>query len=149
MGSFRASAIQAASAQPGSRRLLTARGLPYQPAIGPRLRILLFFIFASVALLGATGVYLLAITCLEKARGLTYTNQFTLWMFIAHVLIGVVLVIPFLVFGFSHLASAHARPNRRAVRLGIVLFGTSIVVGVTGLALIQLEKLPQLPTGTI
>jgi tetratricopeptide (TPR) repeat protein len=133
----------------GSRKLLTARGLPYEPAIRPRLKILLAFIFASVAVLGATGVYLLTITCLEKARGLTYTNQFTLWMFIVHVLLGVFLVVPFLVFGFTHLASARHRRNRVAVRLGIALFSISIVAGVTGLALIQLEKLPQLPTGTV
>src|SRR2546426_12472035 len=89
------------SALPGSRKYVTARGLPYEPAIGPRLKILLAIIFAAVAVLGATGVYLLAITCLEKARGLTYTNQFTLWMFIVHVLLGVLLVVPFLIFGFT------------------------------------------------
>jgi tetratricopeptide (TPR) repeat protein len=134
---------------PASRKLLTARGLPYEPAIGPRLKVLLVVIFAAVAVLGATGVYLLTITCLEKARGLTYTNQFTLWMFIVHVLLGVLLVVPFLIFGFAHLASARHRRNRVAVRLGIALFSISIVAGVTGLALIQLEKLPQLPTGTV
>jgi tetratricopeptide (TPR) repeat protein/uncharacterized membrane protein len=132
-----------------SRKLLTARGLPYEPAIGPRLKVLLAFIFAAVAVLGATGVYLLSITCLEKLRGLTVTNQFTLWMFIVHVLLGVVLIVPFLIFGFTHLASARHRRNRVAVRLGIALFSISIVAGLTGLALIQLEKLPQLPTGTM
>jgi tetratricopeptide (TPR) repeat protein/uncharacterized membrane protein len=149
MANLHRSSTPVVSAAPGSRKLLTARGLPYEPAIGPRLKILLAVIFAAVALLGATGVYLLAITCLEKARGLTYTNQFTLWMFIVHVLLGVLLVIPFLVFGFTHLASARHRRNRLAVRLGITLFISSIAVGLTGLALIQMEKLPQLPTGTM
>jgi hypothetical protein len=133
---------------PAARPLLRRTGQIYEPAIGARLKILLAVIFASVAILGATGVYLVTITALERARGLTYTNQFTLGMFMAHVILGVAIVIPFLVFGFSHLASAHDRPNRVAVRLGIMLFVTSIVVGLTGLALIQLEKLPQLPTGT-
>jgi tetratricopeptide (TPR) repeat protein len=138
--------------------LRDARGRVYEPAVGPRLKILLAFIFACVAVLGASGVYLLAIDLLEKSRGFTYTNQFTLWMFLAHVLVGVLLVVPFLVFGFIHLASARRRKNRLAVRLGIALFISGILVGVTGLALIQLEatlkvlnlsfKFPQLPTGT-
>jgi tetratricopeptide (TPR) repeat protein len=130
-------------------KLRTARGLVYEPAIGPRLKVLLFFIFGGVALLGATGVYLVAITLLERLRGQTYTNWFTLMMFIAHIGIGVLIIVPFLVFGFTHLATARNRPNRVAVRLGIALFITSIIVGLTGLALIQLEKLPQLPTGTM
>jgi tetratricopeptide (TPR) repeat protein len=137
------------SVGPVRPQLRAARGHLYEPAIGPRLKVLLGVIFAGVALLGATGVYLLAITALEKVRSLTYTNQFTLWMFIVHVLLGVFLVVPFLVFGFTHLATARHRPNRVAVRLGLALFITGIVVGLSGLALIQLEKLPQLPTGTL
>jgi tetratricopeptide (TPR) repeat protein len=123
-------------------------GQLYEPAVSPRLKVLLGIIFASVAILGATGGYLVSITLLERIKGLTYTNQFTLGMFMIHVLLGVAIVIPFLFFGFGHLATAHRRPNRTAVKLGIALFIMSIVASLTGLALIQLERLPQLPTGT-
>lgn len=126
----------------------TPRGQPYEPAIGPRLKVVLAFIFACVALLGATGAYLLAIRLLEWGRDQTYTNQFTLWMFLAHAFVGVVLIGPFLFFGFYHLVTARHRRNRVAVRLGVGLFVASILAGVTGIALIQLERLPQLPTGT-
>src|SRR5262249_28435898 len=102
----------------------------------------------SVAVLGASGVYLLAIRLLEWRRGLTYTNQFTLWMFLAHVLLGVVFILPYLVFGITHYVGARNRKNRLAVKLGVALFLAGVVVGVTGLALIQLEGLPQLPTGS-
>jgi tetratricopeptide (TPR) repeat protein len=129
--------------------LRTRRGQIYEPAIGPRLKILLAIIFASVAVLGATGVYLLTITLLEKLRGQTYTNWFTLSMFDAHVVLGVVIVVPFLFFGFTHLATARRRPNRLAVRLGLALFTVGSIASLTGLALIQLEKLPQLPTGSL
>src|SRR5262249_46069607 len=131
--------------QPASR---SSRRKLYEPAIGRRLAILLAIIFAGVALLGATGVYLLAIRWLEYFRGLTYTNQFTLGMFMVHALVGVLLVVPFLSFGAIHLITARRRPNRVAVRLGITLFVTGILVVLSGLALIQLERLPQLPTGT-
>jgi tetratricopeptide (TPR) repeat protein len=130
-------------------QLRDALGRSYEPAVSPRLKILLFFTFACVALLGATGVYLVAIRVMEWAKHITYTNQFTLWMFLVHVVVGVVLVVPFLVFGFSHYATARHRKNRWAVKLGLTLFVTGIIVGVSGLALIQLEGLPQMPTGTL
>jgi hypothetical protein len=115
-------------------------GRVYEPAVGPRLKVLLAVIFAGAAVLGATGVYMLAIDVFEKARSITYTNQFTLWMILVHVLVGTLLVVPFLIFGFVHLASARHRKNRIAVRLGISLFITCILVGLTGLALIQIDE---------
>ena len=75
---------------PARPPIRTARGLPYEPAIGPRLKVVLAFIFGCVAVLGATGAYLIAIRLLEWGREQTYTNQFTLWMFLAHVFVGVV-----------------------------------------------------------
>ena len=124
--------------------------LAYVPAIGPRLKVLLALIFASVAVLGATGAYLGAITFLNWYKSpQTYTSPFTLWMFIGHVGIGVAAILPFLVFGAYHFATARNRPNRVAVRLGLLLFTTGILVCLTGVALIQLEGMPQLPTGTV
>src|SRR5262249_6680207 len=91
---------------------------------------------------------LLAIRLLEAVRRATYTNAFTISVFMVHVVVGVLLVLPFLAFGTIHLATARTRKNRRAVRLGIILFSVSIVVGLSRLALIPLTGLPQLPTGT-
>jgi tetratricopeptide (TPR) repeat protein len=131
-------------------KLRDRKGRPYVPAVGPRLKVLLFVIFACVAVLGATGVYLLAIRVMEAVRyPQTYTNAFTIAIFMVHVVVGVLLVLPFLFFGTVHLVTARTRKNRRAVRLGIILFTVSIVVGLSGLALIQLTGLPQLPTGTV
>src|SRR5947209_1480170 len=133
-----------------SRQLRDARGRLYQPAIGPRLRVLLVFIFVGVAILGATALYLSVVRFLNWFYApKEFTNPFTLGMFMAHVLVGVLLIGPFLVFGFIHLVSSRHRKNRPAVRLGMVLFATCIAVGISGLALIQLAGLPQLPTGTV
>lgn len=132
-----------------SPKLRDALGRPYEPAVSPRLKILLFYTFASVAVLGATGAYLVAIRLLEWAKRNTYTNQFTLWMFLVHVVVGVILVAPFLLFGFSHYATARHRKNRLAVKLGLTLFVIGIMVGLSGLVLIQLEGLPQIPTGAL
>src|SRR5205085_10540058 len=121
----------------------------YAPAIGPRLRALLAVVFAGVALLAATGAYLAAISLLNwLRRPQSYTTAFTLWTFLVHSAFGVVFLVPFLAFGGIHLATSRNRPNRVAVRLGLWMFAAGILVGLTGLALIQLEGLPQLPTGS-
>jgi tetratricopeptide (TPR) repeat protein len=122
---------------------------PYVPAIGPRLRILLYLVFAGFAFLAATGIYLLVISVMNRANtNQLYTTGFTFWMLIAHIAVGAVGVVPFVVFGVSHWWTARKRENRVAVRLGVVLFVLGLVVVVSGVALVQIEGLPQLPTGT-
>jgi hypothetical protein len=73
---------------------------------------------------------------------------FSLWVFLGHSAIGVLGTVPFLAFGAYHWATARKRPNRVAVRLGILVFLSGLFVCLTGFALIQLEGLPQLPTGS-
>ena len=58
----------AGGSAPTRPKLLDARGRPYEPAVSPRLKILLAFIFAGVALLGATGAYLAAVRLLDKTE---------------------------------------------------------------------------------
>jgi tetratricopeptide (TPR) repeat protein len=123
---------------------------PYIPAIGPRLRILLYVVFAGFAFLAATGIYLLVISVMNRVNtNQLYTTGFTFWMLFLHIAAGVVGVAPFVVFGVTHWWSARKRDNRVAVRLGVILFLLSLVVVVSGFALIQIEGLPQLPTGSL
>lgn len=109
----------------------------YIPAVGPRLKKLLLFVFALVALLGANSLYLVSITLQEYLTGLTYQNYFYQCMFLLHLVLGLVLLVPFLAFGIIHLVSARKRRNRRAVRVGYALFTVSVVLLVTGLALMR------------
>ena len=123
---------------------------PYVPAIGPKLRVLLLAVFGLFAFLGATGVYLSAVTVLNYVRSpQSYTTPFSLWVFLAHSALGVLGTLPFLVFGAIHWKTAHHRANRVAIRLGMLLFLSGLLVCVSGFALVQLEGLPQLPTGSI
>jgi tetratricopeptide (TPR) repeat protein len=110
----------------------------YVPAVGPRLKKLLIFVFVVVALLGANSLYLASITFLEWWKGLTYQNYFYQLMFLAHLALGLLLLAPFLAFGFIHLFTARKRRNRRAVRVGYALFTTSIILLLTGLALMRI-----------
>ncbi len=110
----------------------------YVRTVGPRLRLLLLAVFGLVALLGANSLYLSSISFLEWARGVTIQNYFYQVMFLAHLVLGLVLVVPFVVFGFAHIRKAHDRPNRRAVRVGYALFLASLVVLLSGVALMRI-----------
>lgn len=113
----------------------------YVRAVGPRLRKLLLVVFALVALLGANSAYLAGITALEWAQGETYQNYFYQYMFLAHLALGLLLIVPFVVFGVVHLVNSRNRRNRRAVRVGYALFVVSILVLVSGLMLMRVSGL--------
>ncbi len=119
----------------GQQPLLDRKGRAYTPAVSPRLKKLLAVIFAVVALLGANSVYLVAITVLGEA----FQNQFYMFMFLLHLVVGLGLIVPFLIFAFGHLATSYNRPNRRAVRAGIALLTVSLVVLISGLVLVRFE----------
>jgi tetratricopeptide (TPR) repeat protein len=110
----------------------------YKPSITPGLRKLFYVILALLALLGANSGYLLAITSLEAFTHHVYQNYFYQLMFLAHVVLGLLLVGPFVVFGVRHMINSWRRKNRRAVRAGYALFGVSLVVLVTGLLLVRI-----------
>lgn len=111
----------------------------YARAVGPRLRLLLYFIFGLVALLGANSAYLASITFLEWVKGITYQNYFYQCMFLAHLALGLLLLAPFIFFGAFHIKNAYNRPNRRAVRVGYALFAISLALLFTGLALMRFD----------
>ncbi|MFM7150770.1 MAG: hypothetical protein ACKO23_13090, partial [Gemmataceae bacterium] len=136
---------------PGQRPVTLDRaGRRYVPALGKGLKFVLWNIFLATAILGLTGVYLLAVRLMEWLRSPeVYTNAFTLWMFIGHIVIGVLITVPFLAFGIYHYVTSRTRRNKKAIRLGIWLFLAGIAVILSGLALIQLSGLPQLPTGSV
>jgi tetratricopeptide (TPR) repeat protein len=120
-----------------------SRGEPqrrkYVRAVGPRLRILLYVVFALFALLGANSVYLSSITLLEWWQGLTYQNYFYMVMFGVHLVLGLLIVLPVIIFGCIHIRNSHDRPNRRAVRVGYALFVIALVLLFSGVALMRFD----------
>jgi hypothetical protein len=111
----------------------------YVRAVGPRLRVLLYVVFALFALLGANSVYLASITFLEWLKGLTYQNYFYMVMFGVHLVLGLLIVPPIVIFGCIHIKNAHDRPNRRAARVGYGLFVISLILLFTGVALMRFD----------
>ncbi|HQU42569.1 MAG TPA: multiheme c-type cytochrome [Pirellulales bacterium] len=116
----------------------------YVRAVGPRLRKLLYLVFALLALLGANSGYLASITALEALTGRTYQNYFYQYMFLGHLILGFVLIAPFVAFGLIHMLNSWNRRNRRAVRVGYALFAVSILVLVTGVLLTRVAGLFEL-----
>lgn len=126
------------------------RPAPYAPTVGPRLRMLLFTVFAVFAFLGASGAYLVTITALNYSQApRNFTTPTLFWVFLAHIVVGVLGTLPFIAFGAWHWWTARQRPNRVAVRLGILLFLAGLLVCLSGFALIQLDGFPQMPTDSI
>jgi tetratricopeptide (TPR) repeat protein len=111
------------------------RRVKYVPVVGPRLRRVLALIFALFALLVVNSVYLVSITIMEYVTKLTYQNYFYQIMFLAHLGLGLAIVLPVVLFGMFHIRNAHNRPNRRAVRAGYALFATSLILLFSGVVL--------------
>lgn len=123
---------------------------PYEPAIKSWLRPLLWATFAGFAVLAATGVYMAGVTFMDWLRpGNTSQTPFYFLMILMHGGLGLLGTLPFLVFGLAHYLTSRHRKNRRAVKLGLLVFSLGVVVIITGFALFQLDGLPQLPTGTL
>ncbi|MEZ6033265.1 MAG: multiheme c-type cytochrome [Planctomycetaceae bacterium] len=109
------------------------------PAVGARLRILMRLVFALIALLGANSAYLAGVTCLSWTSGQTYENWFYMLMFCGHLVLGLVVIVPFLVFVFIHLVNTRNRKNKRAIRVGYALLAGSLVLLISGLLLIRID----------
>ena len=105
------------------------------PVIGHGLRRLLSLVFLLLALLLVNSTYLAAITLLEHASGAVHQNFFYLSMFLAHLVLGLLLIVPFLVFGVLHLRRAAHRPNRHAKMAGAALLVTGSLVLLSGVFL--------------
>src|SRR5260370_25809264 len=120
-----------------AKTMTDRRGRAYTPAIGPRLKPFLWVVLIGFALLGANGVYLASISSLTYFRGIAAQTPFYMLMVAFHLFFGFVLILPFLIFGFVHLATSWKRPNRAAVRFGLLLFASPLVVLVPGLVVLR------------
>jgi cytochrome c-type biogenesis protein CcmH/NrfG len=107
------------------------------PAVGPRVRRLLIVVMVSAAALAANSIYLTLITFLEWTTGRPLQNYFYQYMFLAHLFLGLLIVVPFAVFVTLHVVAARHRRNRLALRTGYALGGASLALLATGLILVR------------
>ena len=120
------------------------KGRIYEPAVGAKLKKLLLVLFAVIALLGANSFYLVTIRIL----GPTVQNWLYPWMFLMHLVLGLLIIAPFMIFAVRHLWAAWGRTNRRAVRAGVALLITAVVLIVSGVTLLRLPDVYEVKNPT-
>lgn len=108
-------------------------------AVGPRLRWLLRAVLVLFALLAVNSAYLGIVSLLEWQSGRTYQDYGYQLMFLFHLLAGLLLVVPALLFIGLHGRNTWRRPNRRAVYAGLGLFAAVSLLLVSGLVLVRFE----------
>jgi tetratricopeptide (TPR) repeat protein len=105
------------------------------PVVTARLGRLLGVVILLFSLLALNSVYLAAISLLEQLTGEIQQNYFYLLMFLLHLALGLLLILPLVVFAVAHMRRAWQRPNRYAVRAGMGLFFTALVLLISGVLL--------------
>ncbi len=111
------------------------------PPVTPRLRIVLYVVLTLFGALAANGLYLTTITWLQYFSGQIYESHFYQLMFLGHLGLGLLLIVPVVGFGLLHMWRARNRRNRRAVKIGYALFAVALVILVSGILLTRVGSL--------
>ncbi|TDJ39050.1 MAG: hypothetical protein E2O61_03420, partial [Gammaproteobacteria bacterium] len=114
-------------------RSMTGAGNPQ--VVGPGMRKLLVVVLVGFAVLVVDSVYLGAITFLQWLNDVNLEDEVYQSAFLVHLALGFAIVVPAIVYAILHLRRAYDRPNRLAVRLGLGLFATVLVLLASGIAL--------------
>ena len=101
------------------------------PVLNARLGRLLSAIILLFSLLALNSVYLVAISLLEAFSSEIQQNYFYLLMFLLHLALGLLITLPLIVFAVAHMRRAWQRPNRYAVRAGMGLFVSALLLPVS------------------
>ncbi len=111
---------------------------PSVPVVGRPLRPWLAALFLLFGLLAVDSLYLVGVTLLEAATGRIWQDYLYQLVFLAHLVLGLLLLVPFVVFVPRHLRRAWPRPNRRAVQAGLALAVAGLLLLVSGVLLTRL-----------
>ena len=105
------------------------------PVLPRNLRRFLVVLLVLTSLLIVDSAYLGSVTLIQWITNEHLENQFFLSMFLVHLVLGFLLIIPAIVFMVLHLKKAITRPNRIAVRLGLGLLVSVLALIVSGVVL--------------
>ncbi|EMI47010.1 Tetratricopeptide TPR_2 repeat protein [Rhodopirellula sp. SWK7] len=102
---------------------------------------MLHLVLILFGVLLANGLYLTSITWLQHFTGQIYEDHFYQLMFLVHLALGLLLIVPTIGFGLLHMVRSRKRRNRRAVKIGYALFAVAIAILVTGLLLMRVGSI--------
>ena len=100
---------------------------------------MLALVFVLFGLLAVNSLYLVSVTVTEWLSGDLYQDYFYQLMFLGHLVLGLLILLPAVVFGALHMRNALPRPNYRAVRAGLALYTTALLLLVSGLVLVRFD----------
>ena len=129
------------SESPSSPAVANAPKKIVRKAIGPKLRIVFNIVLTLLAVIGANSAYLAGITFMQWWTKQTYEDYFYECMFLIHIVVGLLIVVPFIVFGLIHMRNTKDRKIRRTVMIGYALFAVCILVLMSGFLLMRIEGL--------
>ena len=110
----------------------------------PRLRRILRWVLLMFGLMVIDSLYLLGVRFLDWLESGGSDTLLSVWAFLLHVVLGLLLVVPVIVYGIGHMRRARRSPNHNARRVGYVLFLASLVLLLSGVLLLRIDGLPQL-----
>ncbi len=114
------------------------------PLLSPLLKQLHRLLWIAFIFLSLGGFYLAIITFSEWLSDTILQGVFYQWMFVSHLLMGLVVIIPGVYFIADHLRRGWRRPNRNAVYLGLGLASTVLLIFITGVLLIRFDGFPDI-----
>lgn len=104
-------------------------------AVGPKLKQVLRIVFILFSLLVINSIYLSTITFAEWITNTSLQDQTYLYMFLSHLVLGLLLIVPVIVYGWIHIGNTKNRRNKRAIKAGYALFVFSLLLLLSGLLL--------------
>ena len=110
-------------------------------AVGPKLRLVLHLLLGGFVLLSLNALYLVGVRLLEYQTGELYQDHIYQFMFLGHLVLGLLVVFPFVAFGLQHWKNTRHRKPSATKRLGSVLLLVSVLILVSGLLLVRLDGL--------
>jgi tetratricopeptide (TPR) repeat protein len=108
---------------------------PPHAALSPFLRKVLTIMLALFAIMMMNSAYLVAIATLEQVTERDLQGYFYLLMFLFHLAVGLLAVLPVILYGPLHFRRAHNHPNAHAKWAGISLFVSAVILLLTGIIL--------------
>ena len=103
--------------------------------VGPQLKRLLIGIFFLIAFIFINSFYLSLTTFLEWITGKNFQDQTYLHLFLAHLIMGLLVIVPFIIYGVIHLVNTIHRKQKRAIIFGCLLFFSGLVLLLSGILL--------------
>ncbi|MBC01782.1 MAG: hypothetical protein CMJ34_00560 [Phycisphaerae bacterium] len=118
---------------------MSPRRGPKGPVVTRGLRIWLRIVLGLFGLLMIDSIYLSGVDIVAWWTGESQENQAYLWAILIHLVLGLLLLVPFVIYGAKHAWRGRFRPNRRAVAVGWGLLWVGVALLVTGLLLVRVE----------